>query len=72
MFINIIIQLFCFDLIIQLSWADIYFVALLDYMNFVIKSDLLEGRPNLQKLKEHVLTIPQIKSWIAKRPIVNA
>lgn len=30
--------------------------------------DLLEGRPKLQALKEKVFAVPQIKSWIEKRP----
>jgi len=34
----------------------------------MVKTDLLEGRPKLQALKERVLAIPQIKSWIEKRP----
>ncbi|XP_050444319.1 glutathione S-transferase-like [Adelges cooleyi] len=52
----------------KLSWADIYFVAILDHLKSVIDVDMVEGRPNLGKLKQKVLDIPQIKSWIAKRP----
>lgn len=52
----------------KLSWADLYFVAILDTFIFMVKTDLLEGRPKLQALKERVLAIPQIKSWIEKRP----
>jgi len=51
-----------------LSWADLYFVAVIDYINFLAKIDSLEGRPNLQGLKEKVLAIPQIKQWVEKRP----
>ncbi|KAL4130775.1 hypothetical protein QTP88_008164 [Uroleucon formosanum] len=52
----------------KLSWADLFFVAILDYLNFMVKIDLLEGRPKLKALKEQVLEIPQIKAWVAKRP----
>lgn len=55
----------------QLSWADLVFVSLLDLFNFMAKTDLLEGRPKLQALKEQVLAIPQIKLWMEKRPITS-
>lgn len=55
----------------QLSWADLFFVAILDYLNFMVKIDLLEGRPKLQGLKEQVLAVPQIKTWVEKRPKAN-
>lgn len=50
------------------SWADITFVALLDYLNFMYKSDLIEKYDNLKALKKKVLEIPAIKSWVEKRP----
>ncbi|XP_025425789.1 glutathione S-transferase-like [Sipha flava] len=53
----------------KLSWADILFVALSDIFNVMLKVDMLEGRPNLQGLKKTVLEVPQIKSWIKKRPV---
>lgn len=55
----------------QLTWADLFFVAVLDYLNFMAKIDTLEGRPNLKALKEKVLEVPQIKAWVAKRPTNN-
>ncbi|XP_026820793.1 glutathione S-transferase-like [Rhopalosiphum maidis] len=55
----------------KLSWADLFFVAILNYLNFMAKIDLLEGRPNLKALNEKVLEIPQIKAWVAKRPTDN-
>ncbi|KAK2584871.1 hypothetical protein KPH14_002468 [Odynerus spinipes] len=51
-----------------LSWADLTFVALLDYLNFMYKSDLIEKYDNLKALKQKVLDIPAIKDWVAKRP----
>ncbi|NP_001313601.1 glutathione S-transferase isoform X1 [Acyrthosiphon pisum] len=52
----------------KLSLADIHFVAIIDFLSFLAKVDLLEGRPNLQAHKNKIFDIPQIKSWIAKRP----
>lgn len=54
--------------LLQLSWADLIFVAMIDLFNYMAKIDLLENRPKLQALKKQVLEIPQIKSWINKRP----
>lgn len=51
-----------------LSWADLTFVALLDYMNYMAKYDIIEDYPELKQLKDKVLALPQIKAWVAKRP----
>ncbi|KAL5235185.1 hypothetical protein ACI65C_002595 [Semiaphis heraclei] len=55
----------------KLSWADLSFVAILDYLKFRANIDLLKDRPNLQALREKVLAIPTIKSWIEKRPLTD-
>lgn len=52
-----------------LSWADLTFVALLSYFNFMYKSDLIMNYDNLKLLEGKVLTLPNIKSWIERRPI---
>ncbi|XP_050501694.1 glutathione S-transferase-like [Diabrotica virgifera virgifera] len=52
----------------KLTWADLYFVALLQYFQFMLGKDLVENSPNLQKLKEKVLALPNIKAWVEKRP----
>lgn len=52
----------------KLTWADVYFIAILDYLNHLIGGDLLENRPHLQKLRVNVTNIPSIKSWVDKRP----
>lgn len=41
---------------------------MLDYINFMIEGDLLEKYSNLQKVRDTVLAIPQIKKWIEERP----
>ncbi|GJQ74227.1 hypothetical protein Trydic_g19134 [Trypoxylus dichotomus] len=52
----------------KLTWADFYFIAVLDYFNYMAEMDLLENRPSLQKVKENVTSIPVIKDWITIRP----
>ncbi|XP_076656366.1 uncharacterized protein LOC143361011 [Halictus rubicundus] len=51
-----------------LTWADITFVSLLEYLNFMMKSDITENYENLKQLEEKVLNVPAIKSWVEKRP----
>jgi len=52
----------------KLTWADLVFVGLIDYINFMAKKDLLAIAPNLQKVKDHVIEVPSIKKYIEKRP----
>ncbi|XP_078037760.1 uncharacterized protein LOC144470457 [Augochlora pura] len=51
-----------------LTWADITFVSILEYLNFMMKSDIIEKFDNLKQLNEKVRKVPAIKSWIEKRP----
>ncbi|CAG9831216.1 unnamed protein product [Diabrotica balteata] len=55
----------------KLTWADLFFVGLLQYFQFMLGKDLVENSPNLQKLKEKVLALPNIKACIDKRPKTN-
>nr|CAD7259031.1 unnamed protein product [Timema shepardi] len=52
----------------KLTWADLYFVGLLDYLSEMVGHDLVEKYANLKALKEKVLGIPAIKAWVDKRP----
>nr|CAD7455974.1 unnamed protein product [Timema tahoe] len=52
----------------KLTWADLYFVGLLDYLSSMVGHDLVEKYGNLKALKEKVLGIPAIKAWVEKRP----
>ncbi|XP_030749148.1 glutathione S-transferase-like [Sitophilus oryzae] len=52
----------------RLTWADLVFLGLVDYMNFMAKTDLLSKAPNLQKVKENVLKVPNVKNYVDKRP----
>lgn len=52
----------------QLTWADVYFAGLIDYLNYMAKCDLTEKHPNLKGVLDTVNGIEQIKAWIEKRP----
>lgn len=52
----------------RLTWADLYFTAILDYLNFMAKKDLTDKHSNLKKVVETVLALDGIKEWVAKRP----
>ncbi|KAK0182785.1 hypothetical protein PV327_000884 [Microctonus hyperodae] len=52
----------------KLTWADLVFVALLDYLNFMAKYNIIEKYDNLKMLQDKVLAIPKIKAWVNKRP----
>ncbi|KAK5640387.1 hypothetical protein RI129_011198 [Pyrocoelia pectoralis] len=55
----------------KLTWADVYFVALLDYLDSMMKINLITDSPNLQVLQKNVLNLPGIKEWVAKRPVTK-
>lgn len=52
----------------KLSWADIVFVGILDYLNHMSNCDIIESAENLKALREKVLSEPKIKAWVDKRP----
>ncbi|XP_012269130.2 glutathione S-transferase-like [Athalia rosae] len=51
-----------------LSWADLLFIAQLDYIIYMTNVDIIDKYDNLKQLKANVLNVSQIKSWVAKRP----
>lgn len=53
---------------LQLTWVDIYFAGILDYLNYMAKCDLIEKHPNLKAVVDNVLALEPIKAWIEKRP----
>nr|WMM91886.1 GSTs1 [Paracoccus marginatus] len=55
----------------KLTWADIVFVAILDYLNAMQKSNIIEKAENLKALKSKVLAEPKIKAWVDKRPVTE-
>ncbi|KAL5278399.1 HPGDS family protein [Megaselia abdita] len=52
----------------RLTWADVYFAGILDYMNYMAKRDILDVYPSLKELVDKVNNLEPIKEWIAKRP----
>ncbi|KAL0280899.1 UNVERIFIED_CONTAM: hypothetical protein PYX00_002057 [Menopon gallinae] len=52
----------------QLTWADLYFIAISKYLMDMVNLDFFKDYPNLRNLNEKVVSIPQIKDWIARRP----
>lgn len=47
---------------------DLYFVAILYYINNMSRQDLTANWPNLQALKEKIYANDNIKKYVANRP----
>ena len=52
----------------NITWADIVFVAVLEYLNDLMGYDIIEKAAFLKILRTKILELPKIKEWIAKRP----
>uniref|UniRef100_A0A915KMZ0 GST C-terminal domain-containing protein n=1 Tax=Romanomermis culicivorax TaxID=13658 RepID=A0A915KMZ0_ROMCU len=56
----------------QLTWADLMVAELLDRFAMFNKNDggdsFLASHKNLTRLVKHVLALPNIKKYVAKRP----
>lgn len=57
-----------FFFLLQMTWADVYFTGILDYLNYLTKCDLVEHRVHLKKIVTAVRDNENIKAWIEKRP----
>lgn len=55
----------------QLTWADLYFAGILDYVNYMAKVDLLEKYPGLRGMVDAVNELEPIKAWLEKRPVTD-
>jgi glutathione S-transferase len=55
----------------KLTWADLYFVGLLKYLNHMAGFDITENYANLKKVVANAESAPGIKEWIEKRPESN-
>ncbi|XP_049803743.1 glutathione S-transferase-like [Schistocerca nitens] len=55
----------------KLTWGDIFFAGLCDYMNCVAQFDIAKDYPSLASLKKKICELPAIKDWISKRPVTN-
>ena len=52
----------------RLSWADLLVYNFITYLEGIYKMDLTDDYPALRRLVLRVGNIPQIASWVAKRP----
>jgi glutathione S-transferase len=52
----------------QLAWADIVMAHSLEFYEDFIDKNICKNFPSLQKLKEEVYNVPNIKAWINNRP----
>jgi len=52
----------------RLTWADVYFAAVLDYLKYMTNPELIDDCPNLVAVVQRVHTVKAIKAWLAKRP----
>jgi len=57
--------------LLKLTWADFYLAGIIDYLNYMVKFDLLENHPNLKSVVENVNGLDAVKAWIAKRPVTD-
>ncbi|KAB0792280.1 hypothetical protein PPYR_14239 [Photinus pyralis] len=55
----------------KLTWADIYFVGILDAQCYLSGKNLIADCPSLQVMQRNVLNLPGIKEWVAKRPVTD-
>ncbi|BES88189.1 unnamed protein product [Nesidiocoris tenuis] len=52
----------------KLSWADIFFIATLSTLDYLLSSDVIADYPNLVALRTKIINLPGIKEWIEKHP----
>ncbi|XP_076654961.1 glutathione S-transferase S4 [Halictus rubicundus] len=52
----------------QLTYADLFFVAISDSLTTAYEADITKDHPNLKALIDKILSIPRIKAWVEKRP----
>lgn len=55
----------------KITWADLYFAGILDYVNYMAKCDLLEKYPGLRALVDGVNELEPIKAWLERRPVTD-
>ena len=55
----------------SLTWLDLYFVAMLEFLTVFFAETLKALNEQYPKIKEHdarIRAVPQIAEWLAKRP----
>jgi glutathione S-transferase len=54
-----------------MSWADVYFLGISDYLSKMYGSDIAADYPNIKALFVNVSSQPKIKAWLEKRPVTE-
>ena len=54
--------------LINITWADVYAIAVMEYCNVLMGSDLIASYPNLKKVYEKVMAAEGVKKYLAARP----
>lgn len=52
----------------QLSWADFYFAGIIEYLNYLAKTDLVADFGNLRRVIDNVTCQDGVQEWINNRP----
>ncbi|KAG4070477.1 hypothetical protein HA402_005709 [Bradysia odoriphaga] len=55
----------------KLTWADFYLTGIIDYLNYLVKFNLLDPYPNLKAVVDNVNALDAVKAWVAKRPVTD-
>jgi Glutathione S-transferase, C-terminal domain len=50
------------------TWADVFTIAIIDYINSLLKRDILADYTNLTKVFNNVVNLDGIKKYLATRP----
>lgn len=49
-----------------------FWLGLIDYMNFMAGTDLIANYPNLRAVVDNASANPNVKAWLEKRPKTDA
>uniref|UniRef100_F4MI60 glutathione transferase n=1 Tax=Chironomus riparius TaxID=315576 RepID=F4MI60_9DIPT len=52
----------------NITWADVYAIAVMEYCNVLMGSDLIANYPSLKKVYEKVMASGGVKKYLATRP----
>lgn len=55
----------------KLSFADLFFAAMLEIFKVWIGPEVLTKYPNLLKVADNVYNLDSIKGWIERRPVTD-
>lgn len=58
-----------FVFIFQLTWADFFFVSVIEVVDGMTGKDSLQSYPNLQTVMSNVIDLSVIKEWRKERPV---